>query len=420
MPYKEQIPIDKGIDNSLAMMREGYLYISNRRKRFGKDIFETRLLGGQKAVCIAGEEAVKVFYDESKIKRQGAAPKRIRQTLFGEKAIQTIDDTSHKHRKQLFMSLMTEKQLQDVVNIFKKEWASAIDKWESENEVILYHEVTKILAITACKWAGVPLSQSDASLRASQLEKLFDSAAAIGPRHWKGRQARNALELWLQKIIKDVRNSKLETPEETALHRMAWYRDTNGKLLNTEVTAVEVLNILRPIVAISVYIVFAALALFENPEEKEKLLNGDEDVFELFIQEVRRYYPFFPFTTGRVRENFLWKGHDFKKESLVLLDIYGTNHHPNLWDNPEQFTPDRFKEREESPYDLIPQGGGDYYKGHRCPGEWLTVEVMKSSLDLLVNHMEYNVPKQQNLRYSMMRIPSLPKDRFIMDRVKKV
>lgn len=85
MPYREQIPIDKGLDNSLAMMKEGYLYISNRRNRFGSDMFETRLLGGQRAVCIAGEAAVKLFYDESKIRRKDAAPKRIRQSIFVKK-----------------------------------------------------------------------------------------------------------------------------------------------------------------------------------------------------------------------------------------------------------------------------------------------------------------------------------------------
>ncbi|WP_068672063.1 cytochrome P450 [Oceanobacillus sp. Castelsardo] len=419
MPYREQIPIDKGFDNTFAMMKDGYLYISNRRKRFGRDIFETRLLGGQKAICIAGEEAVKIFYDESKFKRNGAAPKRLRQTLFGEKAIQTIDDSSHKHRKQLFMSLMTEERLQDVVKIFREEWESTLDVWVSKEKVVLYDEVTKILAITACKWAGVPLPKSDISLRASQLEALFDSAGAVGPRHWKGRQARNALEMWLQKLIKDVRNGNLDVQEETALHRMAWYRDTNGELLNAEIVAVEILNIIRPIVAITVYIVWLALALVENPKEKEKLIHANEDLYEMFVQEVRRYYPFFPFAVARVREDFLWKGHDFKKGNLVLLDIYGTNRHPDLWENPNQFIPGRFKERVENPYDLIPQGGGDPNKGHRCPGEALTIEIMKASLSLLINHMDYNVP-EQNLSYSMMRMPSLPKSGFVMNQVKNL
>ena len=44
---------------------------------------------------------------------------------------------------------------------------------------------------------------------------------------------------------------------------------------------------------------------------------------------------------------------------------------------PDVFSPDRFADWEGSPFGFIPQGGGDYLMGHRCAGEWVTVEVMK-------------------------------------------
>src|SRR5699024_9570143 len=131
-----------------------------------------------------------------------------------------------------------------------------------------------------------------------------------------------------------------------------------------------------------------------------------------------RYYPFFPVLAARVRDDFLWKGHDFKQDDLVILDLYGTNHHPDVWDKPNEFIPVRFKDWEGTPFDFIPQGGGDYYQGHRCPGEWLTIEIMKACLDMMVNHMDYDVPAQ-NLDFSVRRMPSLPKSRFIMTNVRK-
>ena len=33
---------DKGLDNTLKVMREGYLYTSNQRERLGTNVFETR------------------------------------------------------------------------------------------------------------------------------------------------------------------------------------------------------------------------------------------------------------------------------------------------------------------------------------------------------------------------------------------
>lgn len=109
----------------------------------------------------------------------------------------------------------------------------------------------------------------------------------------------------------------------------------------------------------------------------------------------------------------------FEKGTLTLLDLYGTNHDTNIWGNPEVFQPSRFENWDGSPFSFIPQGGGDYYLGHRCAGEWVTIEMMKVSLDFLVNQMTYDVP-EQDLSYSKVSIPSLPKSKVIINNVQRV
>ena len=96
-----------------------------------------------------------------------------------------------------------------------------------------------------------------------------------------------------------------------------------------------------------------------------------------------------------------------------MLDLYGTNHHPDLWEKPDEFNPDRFKNWKKSPFDFIPQGGGDYDKGHRCAGEWATVKVMQVFVELLAKELEYEVC-DQDLTYSMVRIPTYPESGFRM------
>lgn len=418
MPYREQIPIDKGMDNTLPFLLEGYQYISNRTKKYNRDMFETRLLGGKKAVCLVGKEAAKIFYDKEKFKRQGVAPKRVLKTIFGEDGVQTLDNEPHRNRKELLMSLMTPERLKDVVVIANEQWKVSLKKWVNMDSVVLYDEAREMMTRTACSWAGVPLLNKGVRSNTNMLSSMYDAGGAVGPRHWRGRLGRQQAEKWLANLIDDVRNGKLKIPEEVALHKIAFHREPDGSLMEPKIAAVELINILRPIVAISVYIAFSALALHEYPQAKEKLLAGTDDDYRMFVQEVRRYYPFFPVAVAKVRNNFLWNGHDFQKDTMVLLDLYGTNHHPRLWENPDAFMPERFKNWEENPFDFIPQGGGDYYKNHRCPGEWLTIDVMKTSLDMLVNHMEYNVPKQ-DLHFSMIRMPSLPSSRFIMTDVRE-
>lgn len=417
MSMDKQVPHDKALDNSLAMMREGYLFIKNRVDRYQSDLFETRLLG-QKAICMSGEEAAKVFYDPERMKRNGALPKRLLKTLFGVDAIQTMDGDAHTHRKLLFMSLMTPPHQKRLAELAMDQWLAALSKWEGAEKVELFEEAKNVLCKIACQWAGVPLEESEVKERADDFSAMVDAFGAVGPRHWKGRRARPRAEEWIRDIIENVRAGKTEAEKGTALYEMAFHTELDGSRLDTQMAAVELINVLRPIVAISTFITFSVLALHNHPEYKEKLKSGNGDDLEMFVQEVRRFYPFGPFLGAQARKDFVWNQCEFKEGMLVLLDLYGTNHDARLWEDPNEFRPERFKDRKDQLFDLIPQGGGDPAKGHRCPGEGITIEVMKVTLDFLINHIEYEVP-EQDLSYSLVRMPSLPESGFVMSRIRR-
>ena len=171
------------------------------------------------------------------------------------------------------------------------------------------------------------------------------------------------------------------------------------------------------------FITFAALALHEHPESRAQLqarlhAEGGNEYAEWFAQEVRRFYPFFPFVVAHVRKDFIWNDYHFEQGTRVLLDLYGTNHDTRLWDNPNRFWPERFQNQPVTPFNLIPQGGGDYSIHHRCAGEWITLALMKSALKMLVNGMHFSVP-EQNLHFSLTQFPPLPQSRFIIREVKR-
>jgi len=413
----EQVPHDKSLDNSLALMREGYLFIKNRVDRNQSDLFKARLLL-QNVICMSGEEAATLFYDTERFQKKDAIPKRVQKTLFGMDGIQTMDGEAHIHRKLLFVSLMTPPHQKRLAELAMEQWQAVISKWERAEQVVLFEEANDILCRIACHWAGVPLQESEVKERADDFSAMVDAFGAVGPRHWKGRIARTRAEVWIRAVIEDVRAGKLKAEEGSALYAMAFHNDLNGNLLDIQMATVELINVLRPIVAIATFITFSALALHEHPECKEKLQSGDSNYLEMFAQEVRRYYPFAPFLGARVRKDFIWNQCEFKKGTLVLLDLYGTNHDSRLWENPNEFRPERFKEWKGSLFDFIPQGGGDPAKGHRCPGEGITVEVMKASLNFLVNKIEFEVP-EQGLSYSLAKMPTLPESGFVMSTIRK-
>ena len=417
MDKNASMPKEKGLDHTLNVLRDGYTFILNRRDKYDENVFETTILG-EKTICLTGKEAAELFYDNENFKRSGAAPKRVQKTLFGEDGVQSLDGEAHHHRKAMFMSLMTNSMLKEITELTNKYWDEFAAQWEAQDEIVLYDESKKILTSIACEWTGVPLDDQEVEKRAEQLGKMFENATSVGPGYWSGKHARSEGEEWVEELIEKVRNGEIDSPEHRALHRFSFHRDLNGDLLDQHVVAVELLNLLRPIVAISVYISFLAHAVHENKEEVEKLRSGNREELQRFIQEVRRFYPFFPFAGARVKKNFTWKGYSFEEDTLTLMDLYGTNHDPGIWGQPDEFQPDRFKTWEGSPFDFIPQGGGEFDIGHRCAGEWLTLDVLRESLDYLVNHMTYELP-DQDLSYSMSDIPSLPKSGIVMRTIKR-
>lgn len=418
MVYRMEIPKDKTFDSSLALLREGYRFIPNRRRKFQSDIFEVTLMG-QKAICISGPEAAKIFYNERNFKRRNAAPRRIRKSLFGDGGVQTLDDAAHRKRKSLFMSLFSEEHIEKLKQLTTNEWETLVERWTSMEDVNLFRETKKVMCRIACKWAGVPISEAKVEKHANDLWALVDSFGAVGIRHWQGRIARKMSNRWIGNIIQQLREGKLQAGKDTALYKIAWYQDDNGKLLDEKVAAVEIINILRPIVAISLYVLFGALALYTHPKEREKLKAGGTEYTRIFTQEVRRYYPFTPFTGARVRENFYWAGHHFLKNQLVLLDVYGMNHDDRIWDSPSEFRPERFKEKRLNEYDFIPQGGGEYIRNHRCAGELVTITVMEKSFEFLTNKITYTVPKQ-DLQISGIRMPPMINSGFIIKNIKSL
>ena len=150
-----------------------------------------------------------------------------------------------------------------------------------------------------------------------------------------------------------------------------------------------------------------------------KLQSGQEGYSELFAQEVRRFYPLFPFVPAKVRREFTWKGYRFPNEVRVMLDLYGTNQDPREWDAPREFRPERFLTWAGSPFNFIPQGGGDHFTGHRCAGEWLTIELIKSGAEILTTDMAYDVP-EQDLSISLSRMPANVKSGFVINNVRRL
>lgn len=363
-----------------------------------------------RAICMSGSEAASHFYDDHRFTRRHALPPTSFALIQDHGSVMVMDGDAHRRRKTMFLSLVGAEALQRLADVVVKHWREAASRWSRMDEIGLLDEAHFVLTAAICEWVGLPLTPSEACDRATEFAAMVDGTGAIGPRNWRGHLYRARTERWARRMIEEMRSGRREVPDGAA-RTIAGHRDAEGKLLDVKTAAVELINVLRPTVANARYVVFAAMALRDQPQYREDLRSGDE-ARQRFTWEVRRFYPFIPFIGGRVRAPFEWRGHAFEEGDWVLMDLYGTNHDPRLWHEPERFDPCRFERDRIDAFNLISHGGGSAASGHRCPGEGITQFVVETLAGELAT-MSYTVP-DQDLTLDLAYIPARPRSGFVM------
>jgi len=391
-------------DSSLSVLRDGYTWLPARRADASGGLVRTRVLG-QRAVGFGGEDAARFFYDEAHVHRHTALPEPVRATLFGDGAVHTLDGTAHRCRKHLFLALATPERTAALASAVATAWDETAGSWTPGRPYVLFDEASRILTRAVCDWAGVELADRDVPGFAMDLVAMVDGFATAGPRHWRARRARARREAWLGELVEQVRDGRVFAPVGSAVEVVALHRDPDGEHLDPHLAAVELLNVLRPTVAVSWFVAFAGHALHRWPEHRSRLAAGE--TVEEFVHELRRFYPFAPFVGGRAVADLTWNGQAIPEGAMVLLDLWGHDHDPALWVEPFTFRPERFADHTVGEFELVPQGGGDPRTNHRCPGEPFTVAVLAAVVSRLAA-LEHDLPPQ-DLTISLSRIPARPR-----------
>jgi len=413
---RKALPRARGFDNTFAFLTEGYTFMTRRYDAVGSDAFATRLML-KRVLCMRGEDAARMFYQPGRFTRRGALPPTALKLLQDFGSALVLDGDMHHQRKGMLMGLFGPLERQRLVALAEAQWQARIARWPQQSRVVVFDEAQHVLCRAVCEWVGLPpLDEAESARRTKEFAAMIDAAGSAGPRHWRAQLMRNRSEHWARALVDAVRAGRIEPPPQSPLCVIARHRDAGGELLNRRHAAVELINLLRPVVAVARYIVFAVLALHAHPESRARIAAGDVAYTAMFTQEVRRYYPFFPAVGGRALHDFDWRDMRFEKGTWVLLDLYGTNHDPAIWGDPGNFRPERFAQREGSGYDLIPQGGGNPYSGHRCPGEASTTDLVTSALRMFAGAIAYEVPPQ-DLSVSLRRMPTLPASGMVIERV---
>jgi fatty-acid peroxygenase len=257
------IPRDIWPDATLPLAADPYRFIARRARRLGTDAFRSRLLG-RSAVFLTGPEAAAFFYAPGRFRRAGAVPGLVSHVLFGDGGVQQLDTEAHRVRKALWLGLMTDASLDDLDRVVDRTWDEALPELAALSSIDVFRQSARVLTTGVCRWAGVPLPHGQIGETSKMLASLFLHAAALGPEHLEGRRNRRRATDWASGLIRSAREEgDAGRPDATAA--IAGWRHASGQPLSEEAAATELLNLLRPVVAVSVYVTYLAMALHRHP-----------------------------------------------------------------------------------------------------------------------------------------------------------
>lgn len=407
-----------GLTDSVDLLKQGYLFAGKQREKHGTAGSDRPLwvrLLGTPSLLVRGDEGVRLFYDDSRIKREGAMPLAIRGSLFGKGSVHGMDDEAHRHRKATFVKVCyDDAQVERIAPMVEAELREAAQRWRKHPDSV-YDSTVIAYGRAAMRWAGIEGRDAELDVQARRLGTIVEGFAHVDLDHLRSWRDRRLTDRWCAQVIREQRSGKRNAAPGTSLYEWANHRDLDGQLLDAKTAGIEMQNTIRPHIAVARFAAFATKALFERPQWRERIQAETAERGTLvggplataFAQEVRRLYPFVPMLPAFARTDFEFEGEQVKECDRILIDILNTNADPNSWERADQFDPERFLDVDfEQITSFVPQGGMDVATGHRCPGEKIAVGSLASTIAVLCEPEVEILP--DGLDFSWKQMPTRP------------
>ncbi|GFE69336.1 cytochrome P450 family [Chroococcus sp. FPU101] len=400
-----------------------FQYLETMHKRYG-DLYLDVFSAFPPTLIISDPQAIeKVFTLSPELFLSGPA-NAILQPLFGSTAILFQDGEPHEKKRKLLMPPFHGERMraygQQIHDITLQVMAEPIKKRRFTARPVM-QEISLRVILKAV--FGLREGERYEKIRSTLIEYLdffniplnatflfFPSLqkdlGAWSPWGRFVRRKKILLEL-IDEEIKERREQQNFTGEDI-MSLLLSARDEEGQAMNDEELRNELLALLfagheTTALALS----WALYWIHYLPEVREKLLEelstiniSEVDPSEIarlpylsaVCSETLRLYPVALFTFSRLlQEPMELMGYQIPQGIGLAIPIYITHQRPELYPEPKKFKPERFLERQFSPYEYLPFGGGN----RRCIGAAFALFEMKIVLVTILTNYSLALAQQK-------------------------
>lgn len=412
---------DASILKMLWTILKPFDYLETMQKRYG-DIYSDSFPGFPQMVIISNPQAIEKIFTLAPELFVSGPGNAILKPILGSTAILFQDGDRHTRQRKLLMppfhgermraygQLIREITLQVMAPPIKKGQLTARPVMQEISlRVILravfglregerYDKIRSTL-IEYLDFFNVPLNATFLFFKSLQRD--------LGSWSPWGRFLRHQKTLY-QLLTEEIRERREQQDflGEDILSLLLSARDDEGQPMTDEELRDELLAILfagheTTALALS----WALYWIHYFPEVRDKLLTelspldittvDSSEIARLpylsaVCSEALRLYPVALFTFSRILQAPMeLMGYQLPKGISIGIPIYLTHQRPDIYPEPRRFKPERFLERQFSPYEYLPFGGGN----RRCIGAAFTLFEMKIVLATILTNYSLTLAK---------------------------
>ncbi|NJP09035.1 MAG: cytochrome P450 [Leptolyngbyaceae cyanobacterium RU_5_1] len=406
------------------------------RQKYG-DIFTMRLSGLGAFVIISDPQAIQEIFNQDPKQFDVGSGNTLAIPLLGQNSLLLMDGDRHRRERKLLMPAFHGERLQTYAKQICKITEHIASEWQVGHhfvartamqkislEVILqvvfglsggkrYQQLQPLLAA----WTNMTDSPSRSSMLF--LRFLQQDWGAWTPWGQMKQRQRHIHDL-LQAEIEERRTNG-DAGQADVLSLIMAARDENGQAMTDEELRDELLTILfAGHETTATILAWAFYQIHQQTDVREKLLHELDSLGEnpnpmeiahlsyltAVCQETLRLYPVLPSIFARITKSPMKiAGYRFDAETVLLPSIYLVHSREDLYPEPHQFRPERFLERQYSPSEYFPFGGGN----RRCLGYALAQLEIKLVLATVVSKYQLALANDKPVKLERRGFTLAPK-----------
>ncbi|MEH2416219.1 cytochrome P450 [Nostoc sp.] len=396
-------------------------------KRYG-EIFTIRLeKDSPPMVIVSNPQALQqILTNDTKELEAPGEMNDVFEFLLGKHSLITISGAEHQRQRQLLMPPFHGERMRNYSQVITDVTQKVISQYQIGKPFNI-RSATQAITMRVIMQAVFGLHEG---LRAEKLQQILgeilEKASSrlivtllffpalqrdFGPINFWGKQMRRQQEA--DKLIYEEIRERREQPDSSRtdiLSLLMAAKDEAGQPMTDEELRDELITLLvAGHETTATALAWAFYWIHKLPSVRQKLLQELDSlgnhpdpgmIFKLpylnaVCSETLRIYPVGILTFPRVvRKPFSLGAYELEPDTVLVGSIYLAHHREDIYPEPKQFKPERFLERQFSPYEYLPFGGG----ARRCIGLAFALLEMKLALATILSSLELELVDNGEVR----------------------